>query len=762
MHTHRLVITLRATGLIAAAWPACILAQQTAGGADTIEEVVVTAQKRVEKLIDVPVPVTVVTADQLTAQHVYSIADLERTAPSLEMVQGTGAPGGGGQIRGIGTNSFSRSAEGAVGIVVDGVPQGNVQGNSIYDVAQIEVLRGPQGTLFGLTASAGVINVTTVAPDPSGFNANVQVDLSAKGTASSAFGEQIVRAGLNFPLGESSAVRLAVNGDFLKGVQRNNYTGEDNTSNDVGFRVRYLWKSDRIAVNLSGDYDHRTQNYSDPQFVYANVDPANPLAGQLAACGITASWGNQSRCSSWPNHAAFANTGLSAQIDVQFEHATLTSITGWRRNELKPSAADIMGNPDDVTQIYWDGSVNNGRQISQELRLASPTGSVAEYTVGLFYSDYKASAGYTAGNGFNVVIHPAPGVYIPVVRASAPTQNTNKAAAAFGQVTWHVTGNLGLIGGLRYTHQKLTDYVGLDAFNPASQPSRGETSESNVSGKLGVQYKFRPDLNVYASYTRGYKGPQIIPAQQGNPTTKINAEIPNAYELGLKGALAGGRINYDANAFFTTVHDYQGQRCTINPVGALACIGESIPSVDTKGIELQLFGKPTDSLWLNAGFTYDKARFPSGWTGFDPSNLGNGTTQLGGLQLVNVPETKFNFSGEYGHGVGALEAYLGADTVYKSEMRMGYSADPRFVYPAHWTVGVRLGVRSPSRRFSAELFARNITNEHEPATAFGGPSFVPPGVIPFPPLSSGFVNGVSGWVTPASLRQVGLSVQGRW
>ena len=175
---------------VAGLYSAVIQAEPVAN--NQLEEVVVTAQKRSEKLQDVPVAVTVVSQEQLAAQHVYTIADLARTAPSLEMVQAFGGPGGGGQIRGIGTKSLNTSAEGAVGIVVDGVPQGNVPGNNIYDIAQVEVLRGPQGTLFGLTSSAGVINMTTVAPDPSGFHATVHVDLSAKGTVGSKFGEETV------------------------------------------------------------------------------------------------------------------------------------------------------------------------------------------------------------------------------------------------------------------------------------------------------------------------------------------------------------------------------------------------------------------------------------------------------------------------------------------------------------------------------------------------------------------------------------------
>src|SRR5262245_54303693 len=231
---------------------------------NVLQEIVVTAQKRLERLQDVPIAVTVVGEDQLQQQRVYTIADLARTSPSLEMIQAFGGPGGGGQIRGIGTQSFTRSAEGAVGIVVDGVPQGNVPNNAIFDIARVEVLRGPQGTLFGLTSSAGVINMATVAPDVANFSGVAHVDLSDSGKSGSEYGQQTVRGAVNIPLGGSSALRVSVNGNRVEGVQRNALTDENNVLKDGGIRARYLWNAtDAVTVNLTADYDKRTQNYFD-------------------------------------------------------------------------------------------------------------------------------------------------------------------------------------------------------------------------------------------------------------------------------------------------------------------------------------------------------------------------------------------------------------------------------------------------------------------------------------------------------------------
>lgn len=737
-------------GLSLSALASPVFAQSADKGGDAYSEIVVTAQKRVENLKDVPVPVTVVSGDQLAKQRVYTIADLARTSPSLEMIQAFGGPGGGGQIRGLGTQSFSRSAEGAVGVVVDDVPQGNVPNAAIFDLDRVEVLRGPQGTLFGLTASAGVINMKTVAPKIGQLSGYVHVDFADKGTAGSEYGQLTTRGAVNIPLSDRAALRIAANYNRLTGVQTNNFNKTDNVQHDTAVRARLLFKpTDTVTVNLIGDYDFRSQNYSDPQFTYVSATPA--LTAQLAACGIVPSYDNNARCSSRANFTRNRNFGFSGQIDVEAGEGTISSITGWRKNEQLPSSVDIMSNPLDFEQIFVTGQINRGEQFSQELRYTNGKGAAFEYTVGAFFSDYHASTGFAPGGAFTVGSAFIAPVFVTFVSNSSVTRTTNQSYAAFGQGTYHVNDQLGVIVGLRFTHQKLHD----EETNVTS-PTSGNLTQSNLSGKFGLQYKASPDLNLYATVTRGYKGPQIIPASLGTPATVIKAEIPMAYEIGAKGSL--GRLGYEASLFLTKVENYQGQRCSLNPVGVLSCTGESIPSVTSKGFELSFFGKPIPELYLNAGFAYNDAKFPTGWTGYNPNDLtGATTTNLGGLQLVGSPKTKFTFNAEYTVPVGSAEVYFGGDATHKSSVRLGYSGDPRFVYPSAWTVSLRAGVRGPDGRWSLEAFVRNLTKNREPATLFGGPSFTGPSAT-----SNGFVNGISGWVVPTSRRVVGLSGEVRF
>jgi iron complex outermembrane recepter protein len=288
-------------GIAALAASAAAGAQESSpeGNESVLDEIVVTAQKRIEKVQNVPIAITVIREEQLAQQNIYSITDLSRAAPALEMIQGFGGPGGGGQVRGIATLTFQGTAEAAVGIVIDGVAQGRIQTNALYDMERVEVLRGPQGTLFGLTTSAGVINMSTQAPKLETFETKLHADISNDGSAGSEFGRTTLNGAVNIPLSTNQALRVAFQGDQVDDVQRNNLTGADSEQTQYSGRARYLYApSEDFVLNISGDFSRETsKDGGNPAFTYVEVmDPG--LIAALGTCGIVASFDNDARCGS--------------------------------------------------------------------------------------------------------------------------------------------------------------------------------------------------------------------------------------------------------------------------------------------------------------------------------------------------------------------------------------------------------------------------------------------------------------------------------
>ena len=766
---HNLTLGLATAATMLGATPSALAQTPAPGNSSTsndtvLQEVIVTAERRPEALRDAPVAVTVVNAQQLADQHVYNISQLAQTTPALEMIQAFGGPGGGGQIRGIGTQSFTRSAEGAVGIVVDGISQGNVNISNIFDVQHIEVLEGPQGTLFGLTSSAGVISILTNAPDTTGFHTNWHADYAHKGTAGSEFGQETLQGVVNVPLGDLSALRVSTSIDDNRGVEHNSFTGHDDFADNFGLRARYLLKaSDALTFNVIGDWERTVQHGAEggaiASFTYVYANPA--LTAELASCGITPGFANQNRCANHPEVASDTNYGLSAQADLNLGPATLTTILAYRRDETGPDSQDIQAVPQEIPQIWSTGALSAARQYSGEVRLTSNGSTRFEYTTGVFYSNYLV-LGYGAPGAFFHVQLP-----FPPFELGSPTtllsQTSTKSTAVYGQTTFHVTDALGLIAGARYTYESINDYSSPLGLMPGSANNTGagslEVTQNNLSGKVGVLYKLSSDWTARATVVRGYKGPQAQAQTTTTPAVVVPAEIPLSYEVGIKGIAYEGRVGVDFTLFDTRDENYQGQSCGLTPVGVLACTPNSV-NVTTRGAELSFNLRPIDRLQLTAGYIYDQATYPSSYRGLDPNNLTGATLSMGGLQLIGVPKSKLTFTGNYTVPLGPVAINVGTDVTYKSDIRLGYSPDPRFVFPSAWTVGAHLDLRSSDDHWGVGLFARDLNNSHQPITLFGGPAFIPPGVVPF--LPTGAISGVSGWVGQQSLREVGISADLRF
>jgi iron complex outermembrane receptor protein len=718
-------------------------AQEGDEGEFLLDEMVVTAQKREQSLHEVPIAISVTTSDQLERQQVYSVRDLERTTPALEF--GNSGPGGAPTIRGIGTTTVVGIGEPSVGLNVDGITQGNAILSNLFDVQRVEVLRGPQGTLYGDTASAGLINVITNAPDPMGFGAKVGFDITDDGTLGSKYSRQEYRGMMNIPVSENSALRAVFNYNYMDGLRKNKLSGQDQENKDYGVRLRYLYEpTDDFSLNLIGNYSKAKLEGPSIFTPVRSVTPIHQAA--MAACGITASQENQYVCHDFDEHNTTDTYSLSAEFNfLAFGHE-ITSITSYTESETGPWNWQIMGlSFPGLLEIRSSGQVNSSSRYTTDLRIASKEGQKVTYIAGLWYNGADRSQDALAYSELRLPV-PIPG-FPPIYSYSNLTAGNNKNYAVYGDADIHLTDAFTVFVGGRFARYDMwTSAINMqEPVAPGDLPlgfvTVASLEEDYFSYRLGGQYDVNEDWMVYLNTANAVKTPVVSEPPFTDPTALpkiIKAEISTNYEMGMKGRILDGKMVLESNVFYTILEDFQGSKCYLDEeTQALSCTVANIENdVISKGFEISLYGFPMFGLRVNAGYIFNIAEYPDGYPSDDPI-----PQDLGGEQLMNAPKHKFLVSTEYSHSLtNNLDGFVSVDATYRTERRLSLMADPFSIYPAHWMVGGRVGIRSQDD-WSITLFARNIFGEAAPAALWPDPEG----------------NDVQ-IVTPTQFRQVGLSL----
>ncbi len=695
-----------------------------------LEEIVVTAQKRTEKLLEVPLSISVLGAEQLQRQQVNTIQDLARVNPQINFTTGgEGSPGGGGVIRGIGTQAFSRSASGSVGIVVDGVPSGNVNINNLYDLARVEVLAGPQGTLFGDSVSAGLVNIVTNAPSTTGFSGRFTAEYVPD---SQWVGQKTLRGVVNIPLTADTAMRVSAYGNETDGPTKNVVRNVKQDDRQRGARLRLLSHlTESLTANLTLDYNKQTQDEFFNVFTSPLV-PGSQLYNAYQACGVTVGPDNLLKCGGDPSNAMVSNKGAALSLDWTLAGYTLTSITGYRKQDTATNL-DVDLTPTGATtlQIFSGTETHPASFTTQEFRIASPAGGAFEYVSGVFFSRYNSH-------------HKQPGTlsifFAPAFPTFQSTDTEKSDYAAFGQGTYRFAEGWRAILGARFNHSTIDD------TNVQQGTRHVSASFDNVSYKVGVQHDLTAGTMAYATITRGYKGPQANDIDVNKPPVVVRPEVPQDYEIGIKSALLGGRLALTADVFYTNIQGYQAQYCLppdiSNPTPV--CAPANVDGVKTRGFDLMAFGNPVEGLTLNGGVTYAKATYPNPYFAADG-------TDLSGLQLANAPKLKANLGGEYSFAVAAkARMFVAVDGAYQSEIRTNTTASAVALSTSHTLFGGRIGIRAGG--WTASLYGRNLTDERVPAAVGSGYTPIPM-IIP-----NDLAPTVWTWYTPNSGRVIGISL----
>jgi iron complex outermembrane receptor protein len=744
-------------------------AQQAApAGADaavsTIQEIVVTANKREERLQDVPADVSVVGRAQLAQQNITDTTSLTQAVPSLTLAGGTI---GGLEIRGIGTASFARSSEQSVSTVTDGVVLDRSRSQDLYDIDHVEVLNGPQGMLFGKNASAGVVNIVTRAPEIGKTELIGHLDA---GDLDYVVGRLIA----NLPLGEDAALRISGHYDAYGHTIYNGFLKKWDHEDSPGVRARLLWEpTSDLTVNIVGNYDVQEQNgvnsgvgplrtvlpaTGNPNNIPANLTGAaltnyNAVMATLAnTCGVTVGPKNNRTCTEGVN----ADTGgvfypskfylLSGQVDWRRDGYILTSITAARRSSYGDSSlpAGTPGNDADSTPSDWlSSNLSSGwaNTFSEELRLTSPATDRIAYVAGLYASSTIQRANVSQTGIFTPAFNGAGGtpncVATPCTHADF-IRIDQSSYAAFGQLTFHVTDRFRLLAGARETHDALQDVT--QPFSPAGfipLPAAQQflavnikDTRDNFSWRLGAQADIAHDVMAYATAARGYKGALVNDQLSNNGVGQplVQPEIPMDYEVGLKATVLDGRLATDVALFHDKVKDFQ-TTIFLPPVGATPAgfATGNVPYVITQGVELSVFGKPFENFSLNGGVLYDDARYSPNYLVACSQLL---TPGVGGCaappapkntpsvtHLFFAPQWKVSLSAEYDVPLtgfrSGLTGYAQADVVYTTKFNYAATPDPNLVAPDETRLGARIGVRS-DKGWEVAVFARNLLDQRIP------------------------------------------------
>ncbi|MBW8812586.1 MAG: TonB-dependent receptor [Caulobacterales bacterium] len=683
-----------------------------------LAEIVVTAQKREERLQEVPLSVVVVPAQTLQAFRMNQVSDLQHLAPGLTLSNAAGPRSFGFFVRGIGTSSFSsESIEGSTAFVVDGVVLGQSGASltDLPDVDRVEVLRGPQGTLFGKNASAGVISVTTRRPSDT-FHAE------ASGSWASPDNEWRASGLVTGPLGDHARGLISARINRRDGYIDNVFDHRRlNDQDDWGVRGKLeLDPSQDLQVTLIGDYWKRTADCCIWTLERVALPPSAVELAQLAA-GITPGPDNLKQDVDGDVFSNSESYGVSAQADYQLGGYTVTSITAWRRF-LTTDGLDSDSTPLNLLDVNFADF--SQRQFTQELRLTSPKGGFVDYVAGAFYFDGKVHS---------ASVQLFPSVPLPFASKLVVNEARTKNLALFGQANLNFTSQFrGIVGG-RVLRER------AEAEKDRRDPRFGLTSTANADKtdhalvwRLGAQYDVTHDVMAFATVTRGYKGGGYDTNITIAGLPDVKPEKPTNLEVGLRTSWPDQRLVLNLTAFHTKVKGYQaGARDPGPPPFTRIFNGEGL----TKGVEMDSAWKPLAGAdWtLTASGAYVDAR----WGSFANAPCFPGQTAAQGCvgaqqdlthaPLPLTPKWSGSLTSHYERAVGeGLRASLDLGANLRSSELMAFPNDPSTRRSGYTLINASVGVGPESRAWRVSVFGRNLTDKRysliDFSTPFGGAS----------------------------------------
>ncbi|ANI79452.1 TonB-dependent receptor [Sphingobium sp. EP60837] len=751
-------------------------AEQASGSS---ADIVVTATRRAERLQDVPLAVSALGGEQLAATGFKDLTNIAYTFSGVQF--GTTPNDAGFRVRGVGTlGGFTSASEAPVGLVVDNVVIGfGSPVNSLGDLERIEVLKGPQGTQFGKNASSGVINITTKKPELGEFSGNIYGSYGS-------FDERDIHGAVNVPIGSKAALNIyafdrAYDG-FIKNVVRDETWGGQHY---YGTRAKLLVEpTEGLSVTLIGDYSRQKQKGPGQTWTLNKLSAAQTAPGgiagvpfvNLAALGVTPGLHNEVSIEDGAGFYDVENYGASLQLDLELGDYTLTSVSAWREFNEAPFTYAIDGLP--YEKFFAKSKGETKRFYSQELRLTSPQGQPLEYIAGLFFSRQKTGL----GGGQSAILRPAlPYSTFPTISITAGynvTRTKSDSAALFFDGKYHITDTLSLLGGARLTRDKVTalnySYVDpeLEPFVPPTPannftpsgtlpyavraPQTGRAKKTDISGRLGLEYKPDRDLLFYATYARGYLGPTVTFSGLSGTRSTVAPQTVDDITAGAKMQFLDRTLTVNLNAFWDKYKDLQ-----TSVFDGQEFLTENAGGAEVKGFEVELVARPSKTFSVNASFTYSDAKFTDYITACPTVFVVAGTAATV-CNASATPGQLFDASGEVLPGSPKYSIVLGANWEYPITDRLTFDAssnlsfrsktqnavgDKNTIQPAYEVVNVNLGIGDADGAWRVGGFVRNLFDVDFNSAILG---------LPF--SDGGYVN----WRTREAERTFGVSFEARF
>ena len=693
-----------------------------------VADVVVTARRESERAQDIPVAVAAMPAKALEQNRAYTLADVQALVPSMVAFQSNARNSSIG-IRGIGVSSAADGLDTTVGVYVDGVYLGRpgMALEDLIDVDQLEVLRGPQGTLFGRNAAAGVVNITTKVP-------SFTPDLTVEGSYGNFDYEQL-RASVSGPLVDGLvAARLTAFTTHRDGVLQNLKTdGSDNSVGRSGVRLQFLFTpTSKLRIRLIADAS--TEDDTCCVSVLKSVLPASLSNSTAATLGAFAALGYKPFATTAftqvnsPQDMLTDQHSVSAEVDYDLGWGSLTSISAWRYWHFHP-LQDSDGTPLDIIQVNVAQTKDN--QYTQELRLASNPGRFSWQT-GLFFfhqdlddhyilNQFGADAGafYTLYNNLAKGTPLVPGTTIASgSQYIGDTTADEDSDAVFAQANYKLLDNLTLTGGVRYTYEfkhGITDTSTVGTpYAATSIPFHDDAgvAAGNVSYLGSVAYKVTPHILTYVSYSTGYQAPglNLNSAPVAGTSIILQPEDVTDVELGAKTTLFGDSVvaNIDLFSEYLT-----GLQANITPIGGGKSYLANVGDIRSQGVEGEFDWRVTDGLALSANGSYNDAYYtnyanappPAG----EPSSVV--TQNLTGKPVFQAPKWVGNLIARYEWEVGdSIKPYAQAQYSYRSSVFGDVQDSPGSLIPAYSLVNARVGAKFGGH-YDASLWIENAFNQ---------------------------------------------------